>query len=102
VFTERVEAPDIKSSCGWEKTVNKAFRQALKLQAVLLVARTHKKSARTFWRSQSAPTGRRDTSKSRCLSCGEPGHFWGSCLYRREAENADWGQTCDERPPRDK
>jgi hypothetical protein len=53
-FTDRIEDPDIKVQLllGGEKTVNEALRQVLKLQAVLLATRTHKKSARTFWRSR--------------------------------------------------
>jgi hypothetical protein len=52
-----VEYPTIKMRLllGQEKTVNKALRQALELQAVLLAARPPKTSARAFCGSQSPP-----------------------------------------------
>jgi hypothetical protein len=42
-FVDRVEDPDIKIKLllGGEKMVNEVHRQALELQAVLLVARPH-------------------------------------------------------------
>jgi hypothetical protein len=40
--------------------MNEALRQALELQAVLLAARPHKMSTRTFWGSQLLPPQRRD------------------------------------------
>jgi hypothetical protein len=52
-FVDGVEDPDIKIQLllGGEKTVSEALRQALELQAVLLVARPRKTSTRTFWGS---------------------------------------------------
>jgi hypothetical protein len=52
-FIDRVEDPDIKIKLllGGQKTVTEALRQTLKLQAMLLATRTHKRSARIFWRS---------------------------------------------------
>jgi hypothetical protein len=32
-----------------------------------------------------------------CWTCGEPGHYWVSYPYRREAEN-DWRGKRDEKP----
>jgi hypothetical protein len=40
-----------------EKMVNEALTQALKLQAMLLAARPHNTSTRTFWESRSLLTG---------------------------------------------
>jgi hypothetical protein len=50
VFVNWVEDPAIKIQLlpGGEKMVNEALWQALKLQAVLLAARPHKTSTRTF------------------------------------------------------
>jgi hypothetical protein len=88
-FTHGVEDHGIKIALliGGEKTVNEALRQALKLQAVLLAARPHKISTKTFWGSRSPPIRQRDARQSACWSCGEPGHFQRSCPYGREAEN---------------
>jgi hypothetical protein len=49
-FVDEIEDPDIKIKLllGGEKTVNEALRQALELQAVLLVARSHNSSTMTF------------------------------------------------------
>jgi hypothetical protein len=49
-FVDGIEDPDIKIKLllGGEQTVNEALRQALELQAVLLVARQHKSSSMTF------------------------------------------------------
>jgi hypothetical protein len=58
VFVDRIEDPDIKIKLllGGEKMVNKALRQALELQAVLLVASPHKSSTMTFWGRRLPPT----------------------------------------------
>jgi hypothetical protein len=61
-FMDRVEDPTIKIHLLWggEKTMNRVCRQILELQAVLPAARPKRNSARTFWGSQSPPTGQRD------------------------------------------
>jgi hypothetical protein len=53
-FADGVQDPDIKIQLllGGEKTLNEALRQAMELQDVLLAARPHKTSARTFWGSR--------------------------------------------------
>jgi hypothetical protein len=58
-FTDGGEDPAIKIQLllVGEKTANEALRQALILQAMLLAARAHKSSTRTFWGSRSPPTG---------------------------------------------
>jgi hypothetical protein len=101
-FADGAEDPDIKTQLllGGEKMINEALRQALKLQAVLLATRLHKTNARTFLGSRSPPTQRRDTRRPACWSCGELGHFQGSCSYGKEAEN-DWCRKCEDRPPRE-
>jgi hypothetical protein len=101
-FADGVEDPDVKIQLllGGGKTVNEVLRQALELQSVLLAARLHKMSTRTFWGSRSPPPWRRDTRRSACWSCGEPGHFRGSCPYGRETEN-DQRLKRDERSSRD-
>jgi hypothetical protein len=43
---------------GGENTVNEALVQALEIQAVILAARSHKRSARRFWGSRLPPTCR--------------------------------------------
>jgi hypothetical protein len=78
-FADGVEDPAIKLQLllGGGKTVNEALRQA-----VLLAARPHKTNATVFWESRSPPPpGRRDPRRSACCSCGQPGHFRGSCPY---------------------
>jgi hypothetical protein len=77
------------------KTVSYALRQALELQAVLLAARPHKTSSRTYWGSRSPHTGRRDTRTAACWRCEEPGHFRGSYPYGKEEVNDDWRQKRD-------
>jgi hypothetical protein len=49
-FAYGVEDPDIKIKLllGGEKTVNKALRQALEVQAVLVAARHHKNNSKTY------------------------------------------------------
>jgi hypothetical protein len=88
-FVDGVEDPDTQNQLqlGREKTVREALRQALELQAVLLVARPHKTSARTFWGSRSPTTQRTDSRKLVCWNCGQPGHFQRSCLYGWEPVN---------------
>jgi hypothetical protein len=88
-FVDGVEDSDIKIQLllGGENTVSEALRQALELQAVLLVARPRKTSARTFWGSQSPPTRGGASKKSVCWNCGEPGHFQRTCPYGREPVN---------------
>jgi ribosome-associated translation inhibitor RaiA len=56
-FVDGVEDPNIKIQLLLRggKTVSEALRQALELQAVLLVARPHKTSARTFWGADRPP-----------------------------------------------
>jgi hypothetical protein len=101
-FADGVEDPDIENQLllGGEKTVNEALRQALVQQAVLLAPRSHKMSAMIFWGSRSPPTRRREARKSACWSCGDPGHFQGSCTYGREEEN-DRSRKHENRPTRD-
>jgi hypothetical protein len=84
-FVDRVEGPDIKIQLllGGEK-VSKAFLQALKLQAVLLVPRPREKSARTLGGSRSPPIRRRHSMKVLCSIYVEPGHFQHSCPYGRD------------------
>jgi hypothetical protein len=88
-FAYRVEDLDIKIrlQLGGENMVNEALRHVLELQAVLLAARPHKTSTKTFWGSRSPPTWQRDTRRPGCWSCGEPGHFKSNCPYGRKAEN---------------
>jgi hypothetical protein len=54
-FAYRVEDPNIKIELllGGENTINEALRQALELQAVLVAARPHKNSTKTYQGSQS-------------------------------------------------
>jgi hypothetical protein len=80
-FAEGVEDPAIKNQLllGGEKTVIEALRRALEMQAVFIATRPHKTSARIFCGIRSSPTQRRETRQSACRSCGEPGHFQGSC-----------------------
>jgi hypothetical protein len=80
--------------------VNEALRKALELQAVLLAARPHKTSTKAFWGSRLPPTRRRDARQPACWSCGEPGHFQGSCPYVREKEN-DRRRKREDRPSLD-
>jgi hypothetical protein len=100
-FVDGIEYPDIKIKLllGGEKTVNEALRQALELQAMLLVARPHKSSTMTIWGRRSPPTRRRDARKSECWSCGEPGHFKSTCPYKRKANN-DQRREHENRPSR--
>jgi hypothetical protein len=58
-FADEVQDPaiNVQLLLGGEKTVNETLRHALELQSMLLVAKTHKKSARTFWGSRSPPAG---------------------------------------------
>jgi hypothetical protein len=92
-FTDRVEDPDIKIQLLLgEKTVNKALRQALELQAVFLAARPRK----TLWRNWSPPTRQGDHRQSVCWKCGKPGHF------QERAEYDHHRVRQDDRPPRDR
>jgi hypothetical protein len=68
-FTDGLEDPNIKISLliGGEKMVNKALRQALKLQAVHQDARPHKMGTKTFWGSRSSPKTMKECKANRML-----------------------------------
>ncbi|PNF39393.1 hypothetical protein B7P43_G13216 [Cryptotermes secundus] len=69
---------------GGEKKVNEALRRALELQAVLIAARPHEGSTKTYRKYRSSPTHRGDGRQSGCWSCGKLGHFASNCPYEQE------------------
>jgi hypothetical protein len=86
-FVDGVEDTDIKIKLCTEKSVNKALRQALELQAVFLDARPQKIRANTFWGSRSPLTRKRKAKQSGCWSCGKSDHFKSNCSYGRKTVN---------------
>jgi hypothetical protein len=71
-FTDGVEDPaiEIHLLLGGEKVVNKALRQALEPQAVLLAAKPQKMSSRIFWGSWSLQPGKETKDHRRALAVG--------------------------------
>jgi hypothetical protein len=88
-FVYEIKDADIKIQLllGGEKTVNEALRQALELQAVLVAARPHEESTKTYRKYRSPPNQRRDRRQSGCWRCGELGHFGNNCPYERTADS---------------
>jgi hypothetical protein len=84
-----VKEPDIKIQLllGGERMVNKALRQALELQAILVAARPHQNNTNLYQGNWSPPTRRKDAQQSGCWNCGEQDHFGSNCPYGRKTEN---------------
>jgi hypothetical protein len=80
-FSYCVRDPDIKFQLllGGETTVCEALRKALELHAVMVAARPHLNTHKTYWENRSPPSQRKDGKQAVCWSCGEPCHFESSC-----------------------
>jgi hypothetical protein len=72
-FTNREKDPNIKIHLllGGEKMVNKALRQALKLQDVFLAARSPKTNTESFWETCPHPNQKMGPNTIRMLELWE-------------------------------
>jgi hypothetical protein len=80
-FSYGVQDPDIKIQLllGGKKMVSEALRKALELHAVMVAARPHQNTPKTYRGNRSPLTRRKVAQQAVCWSCGEPGHFESNC-----------------------